>query len=76
MDLLEFQETFVSEDDCIAYLIEQRWPDGYVCEGWVELSQVITADTGASSANTATGKRALPPIPCFTEAKHLSKSGF
>ncbi len=33
MDLLEFQEKFVSEDDCIAYLIEKRWPDGYVCEG-------------------------------------------
>ena len=33
MDLLEFQEKFVTEDDCIAYLIAQRWPDGYVCEG-------------------------------------------
>lgn len=33
MDLLEFQEKFLTEEDCIAYLIEQRWPDGYVCEG-------------------------------------------
>jgi len=32
MNLLEFQETFATEEDCIAYLIEQRWPDGYVCE--------------------------------------------
>jgi transposase-like protein len=33
MNLLEFQERFATEEDCIAYLIEQRWPDGYVCEG-------------------------------------------
>jgi hypothetical protein len=33
MNLLAFQEQFVTEDDCIAYLIKQRWPDGYVCEG-------------------------------------------
>lgn len=32
MNLLEFQERFVTEEDCITYLIEQRWPDGYVCE--------------------------------------------
>jgi len=32
MNLLEFQERFLTEDDCMAYLIEQRWPDGYVCE--------------------------------------------
>jgi transposase-like protein len=32
MNLLEFQERFATEEDCIAYLIEQRWPEGYVCQ--------------------------------------------
>jgi hypothetical protein len=32
MNLLEFQEHFLTEEDCIGYLIEQRWPEGYVCE--------------------------------------------
>jgi len=33
VNLLEFQERFATEEECIAYLIEKRWPDGYVCEG-------------------------------------------
>ncbi len=33
MNLLEFQEQFTTEEECIAYLVEKRWPDGYVCEG-------------------------------------------
>jgi len=32
MNLLEFQEKFSTEEDCEQYLIEKRWPDGYVCE--------------------------------------------
>lgn len=27
----EFQSQFVDEQDCINYLIQVRWPDGYVC---------------------------------------------
>lgn len=32
MNLLEFQERFPDEDACERYLIEQRWPEGFVCE--------------------------------------------
>lgn len=32
MNLLEFQERFPDEDSCELYLIELRWPAGYVCE--------------------------------------------
>jgi predicted RNA-binding Zn-ribbon protein involved in translation (DUF1610 family) len=31
MSLIEFQARFGTEDACAAYLIEQRWPDGFVC---------------------------------------------
>ena len=29
--LIEFQARFGTEEACAAYLIEQRWPDGFVC---------------------------------------------
>src|SRR5690349_22784748 len=29
--LFEFQARFGTEEACAAYLIEQRWPDGFVC---------------------------------------------
>lgn len=32
VNLLEFQEIFVSEEDCEQFLMKQRWPEGYVCE--------------------------------------------
>lgn len=40
MNLLAFQEQFLTEESCIEYLIQQRWPDGYVCEacGSIEAS--------------------------------------
>lgn len=31
MNLLEFQQSFSREEDCIEYLIQQRWPEGYAC---------------------------------------------
>jgi len=31
MNLIEFQQRFSSEEDCIEYLIQQRWPEGYRC---------------------------------------------
>ena len=40
MNLLEFNQTFVDEDACEQYLIDTRWPEGFVCfaykskEGW------------------------------------------
>jgi len=32
LNLLVFQEKFPDEDACEAYLIQTRWPEGYVCE--------------------------------------------
>lgn len=32
LNMLEFQEAFPDEDSCEAYLIQARWPNGYVCE--------------------------------------------
>jgi hypothetical protein len=32
VNLLEFQERFPDENSCEWYLIQLRWPDGYVCE--------------------------------------------
>jgi transposase-like protein len=32
MNLLEFQNQFASEQDCIDYLIEVRWPKGWFCQ--------------------------------------------
>jgi ISXO2-like transposase domain/Transposase zinc-ribbon domain len=32
VNLLEFQERFSDEDSCELYLIQWRWPAGYVCE--------------------------------------------
>ena len=32
MNLIEFQERFPDEDSCESYLIQCRWPEGYVCE--------------------------------------------
>ena len=40
--LLEFEEQFTSEADCLEYLCKIRWPDGFVCpncrhsEAWVD----------------------------------------
>ena len=31
MNLLEFQQQFPTEEACIAYLIQKRWPEGYRC---------------------------------------------
>lgn len=31
MNLLEFQERFGSEEQCLQYLFEKRWPEGFVC---------------------------------------------
>ena len=29
--LIEFQDTYADEEACVRYLIERRWPDGFVC---------------------------------------------
>jgi transposase-like protein/Zn ribbon nucleic-acid-binding protein len=29
--LIEFQDTYRDEDACIRYLVERRWPNGFVC---------------------------------------------
>lgn len=31
MTLLEFQKRFTSEEDCLQYLFEKRWPNGFEC---------------------------------------------
>lgn len=31
MSLIEFQQRFSDEEACEAYLIEQRWPEGFRC---------------------------------------------
>ncbi len=31
--LSQFQETFPDETSCAAFLLEQRWPEGFVCPG-------------------------------------------
>jgi predicted RNA-binding Zn-ribbon protein involved in translation (DUF1610 family) len=31
MTLLEFQQQFATESQCEAYLVQQRWPDGFRC---------------------------------------------
>lgn len=56
MDLLEFQEKFSTEEDCIAYLIEQRWPDGYVCE-----------ECGGTEAGYHTGHRRFQCKYCYRQ---------
>jgi transposase-like protein len=33
MDFLEFSARFVDESACEQYLIQKRWPEGYVCPG-------------------------------------------
>ena len=29
-DMIEFRDRFSTEDACAAYLVEHRWPDGFV----------------------------------------------
>ncbi|WP_435550532.1 transposase, partial [Desulfobacterium sp. N47] len=31
MSWLIFQEDFQSEDDCYAWLLKTRWPEGFIC---------------------------------------------
>jgi len=31
MNLLEFQKRFATEEACLQYLLQRRWPDGFVC---------------------------------------------
>ena len=31
--LAEFQQEFPNDESCAAFLIERRWPDGFVCPG-------------------------------------------
>jgi hypothetical protein len=31
MNLLEFQKRFATEEACLQYLLQKRWPDGFVC---------------------------------------------
>ncbi len=31
MSLLEFQRAFSSEEACLKYLFEKRWPEGFQC---------------------------------------------
>ena len=31
MNLLEFQERFATEEACLSYLMQKRWPEGFVC---------------------------------------------
>jgi transposase-like protein len=45
-NLLEFEERFATEDQCRAYLIQLRWPEGFVCpqcqgqEAWQNCRQL------------------------------------
>src|SRR3990172_3828592 len=36
--IMEFQRRFSNEEECLKYLINSRWPDGFVCPrcGWTE----------------------------------------
>ena len=36
--VLEFQRRFRTEEACLHYLIDSRWPEGFVCPrcGWRE----------------------------------------
>ena len=29
--LMDFQKTFSTEEGCAQHLIQQRWPDGFIC---------------------------------------------
>ena len=36
--IIEFQKRFSDEAECLKYLIDSRWPNGFVCPrcGWTE----------------------------------------
>jgi transposase-like protein len=44
MTIAQFEAAFTTEDDCAAYLVSHRWPDGVHCPrcGSVEISAVTT----------------------------------
>ena len=56
MNLLEFQEVFATEEECINYLIVQRWPNGYVCEA-----------CGSMEAGYHTGHRRFQCKSCYKQ---------
>ena len=57
--LIAFQRRFADEACCTAYLIEQRWPDGFVCpacggrEGWALKTKAATFECAACHRQTS-----------------------
>jgi ISXO2-like transposase domain/Transposase zinc-ribbon domain len=56
LNLLEFHEKFPDEAACEGYLIESRWPDGYVCE-----------DCGSKEAWYLNGRRTFQCCYCNSQ---------
>ena len=49
--LAEFQQEFPNDESCAAFLIERRWPDGFVCPGCGERRPSIAENSGAIATN-------------------------
>ncbi len=69
--LLAFQHMVPDDDACAAWLIEMRWPDGFVCptcsheKGWALRRKAHTfACTGCRRQTSATAGRSCTPASC------------
>ena len=57
--LLAFQRMFPDDDACAAWLIEMRWPDGFVCpacghdKGWALRGKVHTFECAGCRRQTS-----------------------
>ena len=69
--LLAFQHMFPDDDACAAWLIEMRWPDGFVCpacgheKGWALRRKAHTFEcAGCRRQTSVTAGTILPPASC------------
>jgi len=57
--LLDFQRRFPGDGACAAYLVEARWPEGFVCpacghgKGWRLSARAFTIECAASHRQTS-----------------------
>ncbi len=79
--IFEFQQWFPDEDACVRFLIQSRWPEGFVCPHcggresyWVETRQILECKACHYQASVTAGTvmhRTKQPIRLWFHAAYL-----
>jgi transposase-like protein len=80
--VFEFQKQFSDEDECLKFLIQSRWPDGFICPRcgqkdyyWIPTRKLLQCKTCKYQASVTAGTimhRSRVPLTAWFQAAYLA----